>query len=76
MAQRVNPAATHLLEWFTPHRKLLISSRALDSLAGRPLGTFSRFLAGQKGFTFTRAKISAYYPFLKELGYLPPDLTL
>jgi hypothetical protein len=62
---------THLLEWFTPVRRRLISARALDELAGRPLGTFSRFLAGQHGFTFTRARLDVYYPFLAEVGYTP-----
>lgn len=72
MAPLLTAAGQHLLEWFTPTRKKIISCRALDVLAERPVGTFSRFLAQQRGITFTRASLSPYYPFLKELGYEPP----
>lgn len=69
--------AEHLRAWFTsqPLRKQLISARALDVLSGRPLGTFSRFLAGEKYVTFERAGVAAYYPFLALLGYQPPTDT-
>lgn len=69
---RMTTPAEHLKLWFTPIRRELISARKLDKLAGRPLGTFSRFLAGQRYFTFTRASLEPYYPFLREVGYKPP----
>jgi hypothetical protein len=72
MQNATENAAQHLLAWFTEERKKLISSRALDTYAGRPVGTFSRFLARQPGFTFTRTSLRPYYPFLKLLGYEPP----
>ena len=68
--------ADHLRSWFTPDRRKLISSRSLDLLAGRPLGTLSRFLSKQKRFTFSRSGLSHYYPFLALLGYQPPSDTL
>jgi hypothetical protein len=66
--------AEHLRAWFhaDPRRLRLISARAVDELAGRPLGTFSRFLAGGKYMTFERAGVAAYYPVLAAVGYVPP----
>ena len=64
--------ADHLREWFTPVRRALISSRALDKMAGRPLGTFSRFLAGEPHYTLERGAYNDYLPFLALLGYQPP----
>lgn len=72
MTKTLRPAVQHLLNWFTPIRRELISAQALDRLAKRPLGTFSRFLAGQQSVNFSRASIEPYYPYLKELGYEPP----
>ena len=69
----VQTPSQHLKEWFTPVRRKLISSRALDALAERPLGTFSRFLAGQDKMTLERSGLGAYYPFLAEVGYTPPE---
>jgi hypothetical protein len=65
-------SAQHLREWFTPTRRKIISSRALDALAQRPLGTLSRFLSEQEGFTFERSGLASYYPFLALVGYEPP----
>jgi hypothetical protein len=39
------------------------------------LGTFSRFLAGEKYMTFERAGVSHYYACLRLLGYVPPTDT-
>ncbi|RYE91499.1 MAG: hypothetical protein EOO37_00020 [Cytophagaceae bacterium] len=69
--------AEHLRAWFhaDPRRRLLISARAVDELAGRPLGTFSRFLSGEKYMTFERTGVAHYYPVLAAVGYVPPDDT-
>ena len=74
MPDKRNILADHLLEWLIPHRIQLISFRRMDALAGRPIGTFSRFVKRQPGFTFTRASLEPYYPFLALLGYQPPTL--
>jgi hypothetical protein len=68
-------AAEHLRAWFLadPRRLRLISARAVDQLAGRPLGTFSRFLAGGKYMTLERVGVAAYYPVLACVGYVPPS---
>ena len=66
----------HLLAWFTPARRKLISTRALDAEAGAPLGTFSRFLKGERHVTFRRSGLARYYPALQLLGYVPPDISL
>ena len=64
----------HLLEWFTPARRALIRSSELDRQARRPVGTFSRFLAGQDGVSLTyHPGLSSYYPALALLGYQPPN---
>jgi hypothetical protein len=70
-------AAQHLRAWFLsePRRMRLISARALDELSGRPLGTFSRFLQGEKYVNFERAGVAEYYPCLRLLGYQPPTDT-
>lgn len=71
--------AEHLRAWFhaDPRRLRLISARAVDELAGRPLGTFSRFLAGGKYMTFERVGVSHYYAVLAAVGYVPPvDVTI
>lgn len=63
----------HLRAWFTPARRKLISSRALDELANRYPGTFSRFLAGEASYVLTRGNgLKDYYPVLRLLGYHPP----
>lgn len=74
--ESVTPAE-HLRAWFLadPRRLRLISSRAVDELAGRPLGTFSRFLSGEKYMTFERTGVSHYYPTLAAVGYVPPSDT-
>lgn len=64
-------AAEHLRAWFTPERRELISTRAVDRLAGRPVGTLARFLAGEKYMTFEKIDISVYYPTLSLVGYVP-----
>jgi len=66
-------AAEHLRAWFTPARRELISTRAVDRLAGRPVGTLARFLAGEKYMTFEKIDISLYYPTLALVGYVPMD---
>lgn len=61
----------HLQDWFTLNRKKLIRCSELDRRAGRPIGTFSRFLALDPEVPLTHT-ISTYYPALIELGYFPP----
>lgn len=64
-------AAEHLFAWFTPARRELINSTALDRLSGRPVGTMSRFLAREPHMTLERAGVHHYYPILAHLGYEP-----
>jgi hypothetical protein len=64
--------AQHLLAWFTPARRQLINSSGVDRLAKRPMGRFSRFLAGEESATFERTDLKPYYPVLQLVGYLPP----
>lgn len=72
-SRTVDVAAEHLRAWFTPERRSLISSSALDKLAGRPVGMFSRFLARQPHIVLSRGNgLSDYYPWLALLGYQPP----
>jgi hypothetical protein len=75
--ETVTPAE-HLRAWFhaDPRRLRLISARAVDLLAGRPVGTFSRFLSGEKYMTFERTGVAHYYAVLAAVGYVPPiDVT-
>jgi hypothetical protein len=66
----------HLRVWFTPQRRFIISCAALDRLAGRPIGTLSRFLDREKHVTLTYGTgLADYYPFLALLGYQPPKDT-
>ena len=67
--------AEHLRAWFTPDRRKLISARAVDVLAGRPIGTFHRFLTGVPHVTLGRTGLSVYYPVLALIGYVPPNDT-
>lgn len=64
--------AQHLLAWFTPERRKLINSSALDRQAKRPIGNFSRFLAAGTRITFEHTDLTCYYPVLQLIGYLPP----
>lgn len=67
--------AEHLRAWFTPERRKLISARAVDVLAGRPIGTFHRFLTGVPHVTLGRTGLTVYYPILRLIGYVPPSDT-
>jgi hypothetical protein len=58
-------------EWFTPERRKLIRFRALDILAGRPLGVFGRYLGNEQHVTFKIIGIDVYYSALKLLGFEP-----
>jgi hypothetical protein len=63
----------HLRTWFTEERRKLIRSSELDRQAGRPVGTFSRFLAGSPTVPLTYSPgLTSYYPALALLGYQPP----
>ena len=64
-------AAEHLRAWFTPERRELISLRAVDLAANRPLGTLARFLNSGQYMTFEKIDVSVYYPPLGLLGYMP-----
>jgi hypothetical protein len=65
--------STDLREWFTPLRRELISRRAVDRLAGRPLGVLNRYLHGEAHITFKIVGITGYYQTLSLLGFVPPD---
>ena len=68
-------AAQHLLTWFTPERRALITTTYLDKLAHQPDDTFSRFLAGHRNSGLPLSSIQDYYQALRPLGYRP-DLDL
>lgn len=69
--EAVTPAQ-HLLAWFTPERRRLINASAVDRLAKKSVGVFSKFLKGNRYMTFERSGVAAYYPVLHLIGYLPP----
>lgn len=61
-------------QWFTGDRRRLIRSAELDRLAGRPVATFSRFLANDPSvpLTFT---LSSYLPALALVGFVPVPIS-
>jgi hypothetical protein len=68
----VNPSY-HFHAWLTPARWQLLNGLAFDRLANRPLGTFARFMKGDKGRSMQRTGLQDYYPLLRLVGYLPPS---